>query len=460
MWPLAVLLVFLSAAVMYGLNLDSRAQVGRPAPDFLLEDVTGRPVSLADFRGRPVIVNFWATWCPYCRHETPAHQAFLDRFGDRVAYVAVNLREPADKVIRHREGFAAMGVPLTGRVDLLDRSGRVFSLYRSTGTPETWIIDGSGRAVRHFIGPTTFEDLVRALEDAGVRVWEPPAVGWARAAAAEPGSGHRFWIGTDRGIVEADGMPWQHHASLKPLPVPVEDVRSLSAGPDGGELWVVGRLTEGPLGQEPARAAGSRDGGAAGSGGVWSLLRWDGRGWQRHLAEAEPLAVAAAEGGRVYAWTRDRGFVRSDDGGQTWHRVEAPFQPEFAGVALAVDPRDRDHLLSAGPGGVWRSRDGGRTWERTGIEGYVAAIAFDPRRPGRVYFADREGLLLSEDGGRTARRWMGSPQRELVAVAAGGWEGGPVTVAANGDVYAPPAGGSEGPWRLWGAYLDGARPAG
>src|SRR5690606_7212559 len=169
MWPLAVLLVFLGVAVMYGLNLDSRAQVGRPAPDFRLEDVAGRHVSLTDFRGRPVIVNFWATWCPYCRHETPAHQAFLERFGDRVAYVAVNLREPADKVLRHREDFAAMGVPLTGRVELLDRNGHVFSLYRSTGTPETWVIDGDGRAVRHFIGPSTFEDLVRALEDAGVR---------------------------------------------------------------------------------------------------------------------------------------------------------------------------------------------------------------------------------------------------------------------------------------------------
>src|SRR5690606_532255 len=100
-WPLLLLLAFLAVAVFYGESLKSRAQVGRAAPAFSLPGVDGETVSLEEFRGRPVIVNFWATWCPYCRYETPAHQAFLERFGDRVAYLAVNLREPPEKVRRH-----------------------------------------------------------------------------------------------------------------------------------------------------------------------------------------------------------------------------------------------------------------------------------------------------------------------------------------------------------------------
>src|SRR5690606_18381001 len=174
--------VFVGAAVLYGADLRSRAEVGKEAPEFSLPDILGREVALADFRGKPVILNFWATWCPTCRYETPAHQAFVNRHGDKVAYVAINLREPEDKIRRHREEFAREGVPLGGRVELLDRRGKVFSLFRYTGTPETWVIDGEGRAVRHFIGGSTYEDLVAAVEEAGTRLWLEPDVGWIRAA--------------------------------------------------------------------------------------------------------------------------------------------------------------------------------------------------------------------------------------------------------------------------------------
>src|SRR5690606_10355714 len=194
-------------------------------------------VSLADFRGRPVILNFWATWCPFCRYETPAHQAFLERFGDEVAYLAINLREPADKVLRHRAEFAALGIPLGGRVDLLDRSGRVFERYRFTGTPETWVIDAQGRAVRHFIGASTFEDLVQGVEATGRRLWQEPPVGWVRALAAsgmmkgegpgEEGSLSHLWVGTDRGVFRmaltggsARGAVWEA------LAAPFSGVRS------------------------------------------------------------------------------------------------------------------------------------------------------------------------------------------------------------------------------------------
>jgi len=119
---------------------------------------------------------------------------------------------------------------------------------------------------------------------------------------------------------------------------------------------------------------------------------------------------------------------------------------------LAVDPSNGRHVLSAGPGGVWRSRDGGATWERTGIRRDVQDIVFDRRRPGRGYFAHAEGVLVSDDGGRTASPWKAGPQRHLAALALGrGWEG-PVALSPDGDLYVAGSSARE-PWILRPAFF-------
>ena len=68
---------------------------GQLAPDFVLEDAQGNRVRLSDFRGTPVFLNFWATWCPFCIEEMPDMQLIQDQFGDQLVVLGVNNGETA-----------------------------------------------------------------------------------------------------------------------------------------------------------------------------------------------------------------------------------------------------------------------------------------------------------------------------------------------------------------------------
>lgn len=126
-------------------------EVGALAPDFTLENLDGELVSLSDFRGQNVLVNFWATWCGPCREEMPAIQARYNR-GD-FAVLAVDFGESAERV----SGFLAeinVDLPV-----LLDLEGAVQELYRVRGYPTTFFIDRSG-VIRFFhIGQMSAADI-------------------------------------------------------------------------------------------------------------------------------------------------------------------------------------------------------------------------------------------------------------------------------------------------------------
>lgn len=156
--PFLVLIGFLAAALLYRENLDARAEVGAPAPNFTLETLEGEQVSLAAFAGRPVIINFWTTWCPECKDEMPALEAFHRRWGDEIVLLGVNMRETPG-LVRPFVAEHQATYPI-----LLDRFERVSRLYRVTGVPETWLIDRNGIAVARYIGPLTHQHLEQAAE--------------------------------------------------------------------------------------------------------------------------------------------------------------------------------------------------------------------------------------------------------------------------------------------------------
>jgi thiol-disulfide isomerase/thioredoxin len=130
------------------------ARAGRAAPNFRLPDLSGAPVQLTDYRGRWVLVNFWASWCAPCRSETPDLQAFAERHPEQVAVVGVNQQETA--------GVAADFVAqyLVRYPILLDRDGLVSQGYSiGRGLPISMLIDPDGVVVRVYIGRVTPEDL-------------------------------------------------------------------------------------------------------------------------------------------------------------------------------------------------------------------------------------------------------------------------------------------------------------
>lgn len=130
-----------------------------PAPDVALEDYAGNTVTLAQFRGRPVVVNSWAAWCPFCRQELADFAAVQEELGDRVVIIAVDRAESRETAKRYSD---ELGV--TGKlIFLLDPED---SFYRSIGgfsMPETILVDGDGNVRHHQRGPMDAAELKRRL---------------------------------------------------------------------------------------------------------------------------------------------------------------------------------------------------------------------------------------------------------------------------------------------------------
>jgi thiol-disulfide isomerase/thioredoxin len=134
-----------------------------PAPGFTLKDMDGEPHALADYHGKVVLVNFWATWCPPCRREMPALERLFLKLRERGFMVlAVNQWEDPDLV------FAYMGqldVFPTFPV-LFDPESRVSADYGVKGLPTSFLIDREGRLVYRAIGGREFDhpEMERIVE--------------------------------------------------------------------------------------------------------------------------------------------------------------------------------------------------------------------------------------------------------------------------------------------------------
>jgi len=117
-----------------------------------LNDMHGKTVSLSDFRGKIVFLNFWTTWCPTCRIEMPSmeklHQKFKD--GD-FALVTINLQESASRV---KEFFKEFKLTFTA---LLDADGEVGIMFGINQIPTTYILDKQGRIIGKALGPRDWD---------------------------------------------------------------------------------------------------------------------------------------------------------------------------------------------------------------------------------------------------------------------------------------------------------------
>lgn len=151
---LFVLLIgFIYTAITLGKN-STAAEVGDPAPDFSLEDMNGSMVSLSDYQGQFVIVNFFAAWCPPCRQEAPEIQAFEEQYGDQVKILFIDRAEPKIKVQEFIDEFQSTSTYL------LDYNDSMAKPYGIVGQPETFFIDEQGIIRHHYIGPMTTEFMV------------------------------------------------------------------------------------------------------------------------------------------------------------------------------------------------------------------------------------------------------------------------------------------------------------
>jgi len=152
------LVLLLSSCLLYGAEYVA-SQTLHPvtpsitAPTFDLQDENGKSYRLENYRGKVVVLNFWATWCPPCRFEMPsmerAHQKIKD---ENIVMIAINVGESDDIVFEFTNRYK-LTFPLP-----LDLDGKVIQLYPVIGLPTTFVIDPQGRIVYRAIGGREWDD--------------------------------------------------------------------------------------------------------------------------------------------------------------------------------------------------------------------------------------------------------------------------------------------------------------
>ncbi len=139
----------------------TRLETPVPAPDFRLRDMDNNLHSLSDYRGKVVMLNFWATWCPPCRREIPSMESIYQDLGeDGFTVLAVNEFEDSDRV------FAFIGqLSLFPSFPILfDSDSKVSQDYQVKGLPTTLLIDQQGNVVYRAVGGRDFDHpAVRAI---------------------------------------------------------------------------------------------------------------------------------------------------------------------------------------------------------------------------------------------------------------------------------------------------------
>jgi len=147
----------------FNLSEKSRLVKGVPAPNFTLPGLDGKTVSLADYRGKVVLLNIWATWCPPCVDEMPSMEKLHQELkGEAFKILAVSIDASGAKAVlpfmkKHKLSFHA----------LTDTKGAIKSLYQATGVPESFIIDKNGVIAEKVIGPMDWAtpDVIRYFRD-------------------------------------------------------------------------------------------------------------------------------------------------------------------------------------------------------------------------------------------------------------------------------------------------------
>lgn len=147
----------ISAASSFGsANVQEVAAAEIKAPDFTMQDANGKDVTLSSFQGKPVVLNFWTSWCSYCKSEMPYFESAYKQYGDKIQFIMLN---PV-KSERSSDGGknfikdAAYTFPV-----FYESAGEAMNLYGLRSFPATVFIDANGNMVEKTIGAISEEKL-------------------------------------------------------------------------------------------------------------------------------------------------------------------------------------------------------------------------------------------------------------------------------------------------------------
>ena len=139
---------------------ESGQQQTYAAMDFTVYDGEGNPVSLSDLKGKPVIVNFWATWCGYCKQEMPDFEEIYQRYGDQVEIMMVHITESGETKEQGQEYIQKEGFTFPVYYDLDQNAAQT---YYISSLPQTMLVDAEGNIAGYAQGMVTLEALENAV---------------------------------------------------------------------------------------------------------------------------------------------------------------------------------------------------------------------------------------------------------------------------------------------------------
>ncbi|MBI2023898.1 TlpA family protein disulfide reductase [Candidatus Giovannonibacteria bacterium] len=138
----------------------SDRQTPEKAPDFNLQNFEGKIVRLTDFTGKPLVINSWAAWCPFCRKELVDFAAAQKEFGDKVTIIAIDRSEALNVAKKYTDELGVTNELIL----LLDPSDNFYQSIGGFSMPETIFIDKNGEIIEHKRGPMDVNEMRLKIE--------------------------------------------------------------------------------------------------------------------------------------------------------------------------------------------------------------------------------------------------------------------------------------------------------
>jgi len=169
-------------------------EIGWQAPNFKLQSISGEHVELKQFKGKVVVINFWASWCPYCVDEMPEFEKLSKEMGDKVVIIGVNRAESLEK---QSEFLNSLSVKITYRL-LLDTNDESSKSYDVRVMPTTFFLNENGIIAQKNLGPLTVDQMKQLVAKSYI------AAGGGENAPLEPPIGqyikHLDWFVNRLGV--------------------------------------------------------------------------------------------------------------------------------------------------------------------------------------------------------------------------------------------------------------------
>lgn len=156
---IGILVFLILSSDKQGQNMDMMANMR--LPEFSLQNYEGQTITPASFAGRPLVINSWAAWCPFCREELRDFAKVKKEFGDKLEIVAIDRAESLTVAKKYSD---ELGVT-NDFVFLLDPGDSFYQSLGGFSMPETIFVDKNGNIVFHKRGPMKLEEIRRRVQD-------------------------------------------------------------------------------------------------------------------------------------------------------------------------------------------------------------------------------------------------------------------------------------------------------